>query len=110
MDKRIFKLHAEICKTMANPKRIEIINALRDGEKSTGDLVSTLDVSKANVSQHLAVLRQKGIVIDRREGVNVYYRIANPKVIQACDLMREVLLEQLEAGQKLARDITAISK
>ena len=56
---------------------------------------------KANVSQHLAVMRLKGILRSRREGVNIYYRIANPKVVQACTLMREVLTEQMRERSKL---------
>ncbi|MDP2689948.1 MAG: metalloregulator ArsR/SmtB family transcription factor, partial [Deltaproteobacteria bacterium] len=57
--KEIFELQAEICKTLANPKRLEIISALKDGELSVGDLVERLGITKANVSQHLAVLRQR---------------------------------------------------
>jgi len=58
---------------------------------------------QANVSQHLAVLRQRGIVTARKEGANIYYRIANPKIIKACDIIREVLFEQLAEAEKLAR-------
>ena len=64
-----------------------------------------MEIRDANVSQHLAVMRQKGILVTRREGVNVYYRIANPKVIEACDIMREVLIEQLEERARLVEDI-----
>jgi ArsR family transcriptional regulator len=62
-----------------------------------------MKIGQANLSQHLAVMRQKGIVATRREGLNVYYRLSNPKIIKACDLMRQVLLEHLEAGAELAR-------
>jgi len=69
-------MHAEVCKTLANPKRLEIIYALKEGELSVGELVKRLGISKANVSQHLAVLRQRRVVTARREGVNIYYRIS----------------------------------
>lgn len=105
MKKEIFELQAEVCKTLSNPKRLEIIAALKDGELSVGDLVARLGITKANVSQHLAVLRQRKVVATRREGVNIYYRINNPKIIEACALMKAVLMEQLADGEKLARRI-----
>lgn len=105
MDKEVFKLQAEICKTLANPKRLEIIAALKDGELSVGDLVEKLGITKANVSQHLAVLRQSRVVNTRRDGVNVYYSINNPKIIEACSLMKAVLLEQLEDNERVAKRI-----
>jgi len=101
--RELFILHSEICKTLANPKRLEILNALQDGEVSVSELVRKLRLPKANVSQHLAVLRSRGVVNARRERLSVYYRVANPKIIQACKLMREVLTEQLERGVRLTR-------
>lgn len=100
-NKTLFELQSEVCKTLASSKRLEIINALKDGEKTVGELVEILGVPKANVSQHLAVMRHKGILLSRRDGVNIYYRIANPKVVQACALMREVLTEQMKERSKL---------
>ena len=73
----------------------------QDFELLAGVLVEALGVSKANVSQHLAVMRHKGILTTRREGVNIYYSVANSKVIEACTLMREVLFEQHAAKKKL---------
>lgn len=99
--KTLFELQSEVCKTLASAKRLEIINALKEGEKTVGELVNILGVPKANVSQHLAVMRHKGILKSRREGVNIYYCIANPKVIQACMLMREVLTEQMKEKSRL---------
>ena len=102
-DSQLYELHASICQTLANPKRLEVIDRLRDGEHSVTELAEAMKISQANLSQHLAVMRQKGIVATRREGLNVYYRLSNPKIIKACDLMRQVLLEHLEAGAELAR-------
>jgi ArsR family transcriptional regulator len=103
MEKEIYELHASICQTLSNPKRLEILNLLREKEVPVSQLIKITGLPKANLSQHLAILRQKKIVLARREGVNIYYRIANPKVIKACDLMREVLYEQLSKEQKLTR-------
>jgi len=100
-DKSIYEMQAEVCKTLTNPKRIEILNTLQTEEKTVTELVNALGVSKANVSQHLAVMRHKGILATRRVGVNIYYRVANPKVIEACSLMKEVLFEQHMAKKKV---------
>lgn len=105
MDKRIYELHADVCKTLANAKRLEILNALRDREMTVSELTEQVGALKANISQHLAVMRQKGILVTRRDGVSIYYRIANLKVIQAFDIMREVLFEQLQESEKLMKGI-----
>lgn len=102
-DRQIYKLHASICHTLANPKRLEIIDKLRARELSVTALAEALEISQANLSQHLAIMRQRGIVTSRREGLNVFYKLSNPKIIQACDLMRQVLLEHLETAAELAR-------
>ncbi|HHN64283.1 MAG TPA: ArsR family transcriptional regulator [Nitrospirae bacterium] len=100
-NKRIFEMQAEVCKTLTNPKRLEIIHALKDGEKNVTELVEILGIPKANVSQHLSVMKNRGILKSRREGVNIYYSISNPKVIEACNLMREVLTEQLKERESI---------
>jgi ArsR family transcriptional regulator len=96
MDDQIFELHADVCRTLSNPKRLKILNTLRGGEMPVGQILTKMGrIGKANLSQHLAVMRQKGVVATRREGNLIYYRISSSKIIQACDLMREVLFEQL---------------
>ncbi len=102
-DRNLYQLHASICHTLAHPKRLEIIDRLRVGELSVTELVEALEISQANLSQHLSVMRQKGIVMTRREGLKVFYRLSNSKITQACDLMRQVLLENLESDVALAR-------
>lgn len=103
MDKKIFEMHAEICKIFTNPKRLEIINLLKNGKKTVSELEELTGLPQANISQHLTILRQNSVVVTRRDGANIYYKIANPKILQACNLMREVLLEQLAESQKLAK-------
>ena len=98
---KIFELQADICKIFSNAKRMEIINILKGREMSASDLIERIGLSKANLSQHMGVLRSKGVVLARREGLSIFYRIANPKIIQACDLMREVLLEQFQEKGKM---------
>ena len=101
-EKRIFELHAAVCKTLSHPKRLEIIDLLRD-EKEIGvsEIAETLRITKANVSQHLSLLRQQNIVKTRRDGVAVLYSLANPKILVAYDALRKALKEQLESDGKL---------
>jgi DNA-binding transcriptional ArsR family regulator len=100
---RIYELHASICKTFANPWRLRIVEALGDGERTVSRLVEELGISKSNVSQHLAIMREKGVVDYRREGAYVLYWLSNPKTLAACRLMREVLVEQLQRVGELSQ-------
>ncbi len=97
----IYKLQADVCKIFAHDKRLEIINLLKDKEMSNSDIMRETGLSKVNVSQHMNILKSKGVIVSRREGQQLFYSIANPKIIQACTLMREVLLEQLMAREKM---------
>ena len=90
----LIQLHASVCKGLADPKRLLIINALRDGERTVSELVDDLDIPQANVSQHLAVLRDKGLVSYRKEGQWAYYSLTSMKIVAAMDLLREVMAEQ----------------
>lgn len=103
-DRQLYKLHASICHTLSNPKRLEIIDRLRVGEMTVTKLAEALEISQANLSQHLAVMRQKGILTARREKLNVFYKLGNPKIVKACDLMRQVLLEHLESVAEIVRE------
>lgn len=105
LEKTIYKLHAQVCQTLGNPKRIEIIDILRDKEMTAGELSQRMGIAKSNLSQHLSILKGKGIINGRREGVNIYYRISNPKVNRACRLMREVLFDRLNKDKRLAEQI-----
>ena len=102
---RLFELHAEVCKTLSNPVRLKVINELQEGEMTVGALEKKLGIRQAHVSQHLAVLRQRGVVRTRRDGPNIYYGISNPKIVKACGLIREVLLEQLQKDQSIVAEI-----
>lgn len=107
MDELII-LQAEILKTLASPRRIEILHALADGPLEVGRLAATIGATQPNVSQHLAVLRSAGIVEAERDGREVRYRLADPDVMVACGLMREVLQRRLaRLGAIAAEDVAA---
>jgi ArsR family transcriptional regulator len=100
---RLNELHAEMCKVVTSPVRIQILDLLRDGEHTVSDLAESLGVPQPNVSQHLGIMRAKGILLARKEGVSVHYRLANPKIIKAFDIMREMLIEMLRHGAEVAQ-------
>ncbi|UCG54723.1 MAG: helix-turn-helix transcriptional regulator [Dehalococcoidia bacterium] len=107
---RLFEVQADICKTLSQPKRLMLVHILRAGEKSVGQLSSTLNISQPNVSQHLSILRKRGVVTTRREGTTVYYRLSSPRIGEACDLVHNFLTEQLENSKELASSLHSYYK
>ncbi|MEI7542746.1 MAG: metalloregulator ArsR/SmtB family transcription factor [bacterium] len=101
--KEIIKMQADICKTFANPSRLHIINLLCKKEMNAAELIKTVKVSKANLSQHMSMLISKGIVVSRKEGVNVYYVLSDKKISQACSLMKEVVVNSINNKMKSIR-------
>ena len=88
-------LQAEILKTLANPRRLDIIHRLAMGPCEVGRLAEEIGASQPNISQHLSVLRAAGIVDAERDGREVRYRLTDPDVITACNVMRGVLQRRL---------------
>ena len=88
-------MHSDVCKTLANPKRQEILDGLREKEMTVNEIVEKTGITQANLSQHLSIMRTKGIVKTRRDGLNIYYSLANPKIIQAFDLISQLINESL---------------
>ncbi len=98
----VFQFQAEFCKSLSDPKRLRIIHELRQGEKSVGELAESLGIKQSNTSQHLAVLRKAGVVVPRRENSTVYYRLVNPRIAEACDIVREVIAAQFRRNRELS--------
>jgi ArsR family transcriptional regulator len=105
MDKHIYQLHAQVCKALAHGIRIEIIDLLQDKEMGFGGIFEKTGIAKSSLSQHLSVMVEKGILIQRKEGLNSYYRVSTDKVSKACQLMREVLIEKLEKSTEILKKI-----
>jgi ArsR family transcriptional regulator len=107
MDIDVFEMQAEICKTIANPTRLRILHVLREGEKSVGELVDLLGLKQSNLSQHLSIMKQATILKTRKQGSNIYYSVAYPKINTACDLVRELLIESIGRKQELSKNLAA---
>ncbi len=87
LPRRAYERNAEIYKILANPKRLEILNLLREQEMSVEDLVKTLGIAKANLSQHLALLRHANLVTVRPDGVTRHYNIIDPRIVEPCRIL-----------------------
>ncbi|MDO8636486.1 MAG: metalloregulator ArsR/SmtB family transcription factor [Dehalococcoidia bacterium] len=101
MEDQIYIYHAEMCKMLSHPKRLEIINLLRDGEVNVTELNLKLHMSPANLSQHLALMRERKILNTRKEGNVVYYRLANIRFLEAYDILRGILVEQIQKDARM---------
>jgi DNA-binding transcriptional ArsR family regulator len=92
----INELQAEIMRTLAHPRRLQIIHRLATGPVEVGRLAADLRISRPNVSQHLALMRAAGVVDAVRSGREVRYALSDPGIVAACDLMRGVLARRLD--------------
>ena len=91
----IYELQADVLKTLANPRRLEMAHLLAEGPMTVGRLAHRLSVAQPNVSQHLALMRAAGVVEAERDGREIRYRLADPDIIAACNLMRAALQRRL---------------
>ena len=80
----VFEQAAEVFRVMSAPMRLKIISSLCNGEKNVGQLLSEIETTQPNMSQHLNTLYQSGVLGKRREGVQIYYRIVNDRVVTLC--------------------------
>jgi DNA-binding transcriptional ArsR family regulator len=100
----IFDLHAGVCGTLSNPTRLKILALLEKQERKVGELAEIIGVSPSNVSQHLAILSSRGLVRARKQAQTVFYRLSDKRIIQACTLIRSVLLDQMKSHGKVATE------
>jgi len=98
-EEELYRLQAEFCKGMAHPKRIQILRTLKGGEKTVNELTKLTGIAQSNMSQHLSVLRQLGLLNTRREGTNIYYAISDGRIVEACELVRSCIGERLKKTQ-----------
>jgi len=98
----VMRMHAQVCGALADPTRILLIYSIAEKPHSVGDLAKTLGISQPTVSRHLQNLRERRMVTAVREGQNVYYSLADARIVQALDLLRAVLAETLTHQGSLA--------
>jgi DNA-binding transcriptional ArsR family regulator len=105
MDDTLRQFKSEIFQGLANPTRIAIVELLRDGERSAGQLIEKLGIEQANASQHLAVLRAKQIVVSRRVGNQVYYSIRDHALIEVLEILRRYFYTQLSNSASMLKQV-----
>ena len=103
--KELYELHAEVCKVFSNSTRLEILNLLRDKEMSVTGLMKKTNLSQANISQHLSIMKAKGIVTSNRKGKNICYKLENPRILKAFDIIKEVLSERLKRNRNIVKKL-----
>jgi len=101
----IFEMHADFCKTLSHAKRLMILALLSKGEMSVGEISEVIEVPLSNVSQHLSVLKSQNLVRTRKDGQTVHYSLADRRIIEACTLIRSVLLDLMKERGMVAQEI-----
>ncbi len=101
----INRLHAQICQGLADPTRIFIIYTLNEGSQRVTDMVEALDMPQSTLSHHLKVLRERGLVDVEREGTAAYYSLADPRIVEALDMLRSILADTLRQQAELAQKV-----
>ncbi len=103
----IYVVKAEFFRVLGHPARVRILELLRDGEMSVGQLQAALQLDSSGTSQHLGVMRRQGILESRKEGTSVYYRARDPRIFQLLEVARQILTSSLEATQALLSELAA---
>ena len=101
----VMKLHAQVCSGLADPSRILIIYNLADGPRCVNDIADALELPQPTISRHLKILRERGIVRAERVGQSINYHLTDARIIQALDLLRSILADQLKDQAMLARHV-----
>jgi len=101
LNEEIYERQVGICKAFAHPTRLRLLDLIGRRDYVAADLHTQLGVSKANLSQHLAILKSAGVVVTRRNGVHIHCHLALPEVKKACQLIRSVLRAQIRSGRHL---------
>jgi ArsR family transcriptional regulator len=103
----IFDLQAKLCSTMANATRLRIIEVLKRGEASVGAIAEAIGTPVPTTSKHLRQMRDNNVLTSRKDGQTVYYRVRHEKIIECCQLVREVLIEDLQEQGRIAKAFAA---
>ena len=101
----VLRLHAQVCSGLADPNRILIIYNLSEGPRCVNDIAFSLDLPQPTVSRHLKILRERGIVRADREGQSINYRLSDNRIVEALDILRAILADQLKDQVLLARQV-----
>lgn len=105
----IYRLKAEFFRLLGHPARVRILELLRDGERSVGDLQAALGLDSSGTSQHLTAMRRQGLLESRRVGTSVFYSVKDPRMFQLLEIARQVLTGRLEETRELLGDLAGVA-
>jgi len=101
-EEQLYRLQADLCQVLAEPTRLKLLSLLGERPRAVKELVEATGEWQAKISQHLTIMRKLGIVRTQRIGIEVHYRLADPRMLEACRITREFLLQQLTQQASLA--------
>jgi ArsR family transcriptional regulator len=105
----VYQIKAEFFRVLGHPVRVRILELLRDGERTVGDLQLQLQMDSSGTSQHLGALRKQGILDSRREGTSVYYSVRDPRIFQLLEVARQILNTSLSQSQTVLGELATPS-
>lgn len=105
LSRALYERHAEMCKVFSNPTRLMILNVLRDAEMTVAAVAEKLGIAMGTVSPHLLMMKRQHVLVSRKQGNQVFYRLVNARMLKAFDLIREVLYEQMRQEGNLTRHL-----
>jgi DNA-binding transcriptional ArsR family regulator len=109
-EEQLYRLQADLCQALADPTRLKLLTLLGEQPRPVKELVEVTGERQAKISQHLAIMRQRGIVKAQRAGTEVHYSLADPRILEACHITREVLLQQLTRQASLAAPLALVKE
>lgn len=104
----IYQLKAEFFKTLGHPGRIRILEVLRDGERSVGDLIPEVGLEASHLSQQLAVLRRASMVRQRKVGPSVFYSVSEPRIFELLEVAKAILTSSLSETRELLEELEGV--
>ncbi len=106
-EEQLYRLQADLCRVLAEPTRLKLLSLLGERPRPVKELVEATGERQAKISQHLAIMRQRGIMRTQRTGTEIHYSLADPRILEACRITREILLQQLTRHASLAAPLVA---
>jgi DNA-binding transcriptional ArsR family regulator len=106
-EEQLYRLQADLCRVLAEPTRLRLLSLLGERPRAVKDLVEATGERQAKISQHLAIMRQRGIVHTQRVGTEIHYSLTDSRILEACRITREVLLQQLTQQGHLVAPLVA---
>lgn len=110
LDKSFYEIKARLIAVLANPRRLHLLDLLSDRERTVSDLAEELGMAQATTSQHLSIMRKAGVVETRKEGNFVFYRLADPRIAEACAVMTRAVVGILTSQEEKLRPVLAVAR